>query len=376
MKVLSKGTLALSALVVGTILGIAGSTAGTLAWYAYSQSVTTSFVGASIYKSTILSVGLVDDAIKISDEDAERFKLKVEDCDEHRVLWTSSQNSIPNEAILKFLSTSGYASAKLSPVTTQARSIDAEGELDLFAAPNFGEETISVPAKPSQYVYLPLAFKIAGSNNRSVPYQNIWLTDATVKASGENIDKSVRVYVENDIESFLINPSDTDLNESGVGYTNVGGMLDIDDDGTYDYSAQSGKEFVYGQYSGTLSHSSTRYGVPYETAEFDNVNNTPYTDRASSFYAKHNKDAYTANINDLTPLKAEYYQIKKIYPQVKANGDYYEGTTGKPIANTNSSDFVGYANFTVFIEGWDYSVINQAVGYYFNLGLTFEVNKI
>ena len=52
---------------------------------------------------------------------------------------------------------------------------------------------------------------------------------------------------------------------------------------------------------------------------------------------------------------------------------------GIPIANTgtNADNYgIGYSTMTIFIEGWDHTVIDKAVGYSFNLGLRFEINRI
>ena len=41
-------------------LATLGSTAGTLAWYAYSRTVSFSYVGTTVASSSLLNVGLVD----------------------------------------------------------------------------------------------------------------------------------------------------------------------------------------------------------------------------------------------------------------------------------------------------------------------------
>lgn len=377
MKAFNKGILLLTVLTAGTVLGIAGSTAGTLAWYAYSKNVTTSFVGTSIKKSVLLHTGLVDDQQKISDEDIAAYKMKKENVDGHYVLWTSSQNSIPTEVISKYLSAYGYGSNKLSPVTTKARTLSSTSDLELFAAPNYGEINFTEEADTGCYVHLPFAFKIIGSNGSNVADQDIWLTDATVKASGQSIDKSVRIFVENDTTKFLINPSDKSNND--IGYTTVCGMLDIDNDGTYDYDESTMEEYIYGDFDGTFDYRDVKYTQDeYDHSSLVNVNEVSDITRRTTFLAKHHVDTYIAQIDtisEIAPQKVEHYPVKKIYPSI-SNGKYVAGATGIPLANTNSTASCGYCTITVYIEGWDHSVINQAIGYEFNLGLTFEVNRL
>ena len=78
-------------------------------------------------------------------------------------------------------------------------------------------------------------------------------------------------------------------------------------------------------------------------------------------------------------MLAEYETFGTIKPKTNGSGDYYEDTEhgiGKKICTTNSAGGVGYATFSIYIEGWDHAVVDKASGYSFNLGLKFEVNRI
>ena len=76
------------------------------------------------------------------------------------------------------------------------------------------------------------------------------------------------------------------------------------------------------------------------------------------------------------PLIAEFETFGTVKPSVKETGEYYVGETGIPLASTNSGSKIGYTTMTIFIEGWDHSVVDKAAGYQFNLGLRFEIDRL
>ena len=356
-----------------TTVGIIGATAGSLAWYAYSRSTKFSFIGTSVAKSALLNVGIIDDAgtPALSDEFIARYNLEREEYDGHSIVFTHATDGLDYRIISEYLFNSGYASSLLFPLTTQARVISDQSQLYLFESPVYGSTTISTDADIQHYVQIPLAFRMDDGNGGSLHDIDVWLTDVSVKASGEKIDQALRVFVENSQRKFLMKPAEkTALS----GSTKVGGVLDLDGDGTYDYNLGNGKELYYGQYSGTLTHAADEYGIDKEHAPYDNVNGVE-DERQSTFYSKHAEHAKVADLTNVTPFVAEYETFASVKPSINANGDYYEGATGKKITTTNSTDGVGYVTFTIFIEGWDHVVVDRAANYSFNLGLKFEVNK-
>ena len=259
----------------------------------------------------------------------------------------------------------------LFPISTQARAINETGTLNLYESPNYGETSLTTTAKTSHYVRLPLAFRMADIDGSSIENQDIWLTDTTVQASGENIHQAVRLFVENSQRKFLMKPADKTMS---TGSTKVGGLLDLDGDGTYDYNQTYLNEYYYGQYTGQVVNETSEYGIDKEHAPYVNVNGVEELVE-STFYAKHYEHTYCVDLEQVTPKVAEYQTFGTVKPLVDANGAYYAGATGIAIANTNSDDGVGYATFTIFIEGWDHAVVDKAAGYSFNLGLRFEVNR-
>ena len=49
---------------------------------------------------------------------------------------------------------------------------------------------------------------------------------------------------------------------------------------------------------------------------------------------------------------------------------------GYSVCTTTEESKVGFTTVTVFVEGWDHSMIDQKAGFRFNLGLTFEIDRI
>ena len=386
MKTNKKVTIGLISLACLTSAALIGTAAGSLAWYAYSRTGAISYRGTSIANTALLNVGIVDDGVVvnnstrhcISDETIEAYGLKREPSgDGHSIVFTHSSNGFDYHVIEEFLSNAGYAVDKLSPLTTQERAIDATSALSLFKSPEYGQTNINQSAVHTDYVYLPLAFRVGdGSNSTTAISTDIWLTGASVTVERENINQAVRVFIENSTTKFLMKPAD---NATSRGATKVGGMLDLDGDGTYDYNERdNNKEYYYGQYTGTPTLDTNEYGVDYSTAPFINVNGVTDTSEPSTFYAKHFKGSrIITNLDNITPKVAEYETFGTVMPSINNDtGDYYVGDTGISITETSGTNGIGYANFTIFVEGWDHSVIDKAAGYKFNLDLKFEINRV
>ena len=372
MKKHNKVTLGF--LITGTVtaLGVIGSTAGTLAWYAYSSAVRVNFIGTSIAKSALLSVGIIDNApYKIRQSAIEQYHLTRETYDGNSIVFTHSTDGLAYQIIQEYLTYSGYAVNLLFPLTTQKREIN--DNLTLYESPLQGETNIARNdniASISHYVQLPLAFKMTDPSGGNMADVDVWLTNSSVVASGENIDKAVRVFVENSQRKFLMNPSDKSTTK---GATKVGGLLDLDSDGCYDYDKSTLHEYYYGEYSGSISYSSTDKYDP--DGGLDNVNGVTDTSEPSTFYAKHDSEAYIADYSNCTPKEAKYETFGTVEPSLDQDGKYCEGATGLKMTTTNSPDNVGYVTLTIFIEGWDHSVVNKAANYQFNLSLVFETNR-
>jgi len=381
------GSIAVS---VATAVSFLSVTTGSLAWYAYSRTVLFSYVGTSVAKSVLMNVGLVDDSNYLKPEKLTEYDLVREDVgigvNRHSVVFTRSSNGLDYHAINDYLFWSPYAVSLLYPVTTKTRDLSRSNGLTLYKSPDFGETSFSTVASTSDYVRIPLAFKSEQAAGAGDGDQFVWLTDVTVEASGQHIDRAVRVFVDSNVSKFVMKPEERNAltqgeRDQGQGSTKVGGLLDLDGDGTYDYDpsigqTHSGEEYYYGEHSGTITYANTRYGKDEDEAPFDNVNGVSAEEQtASTFYAKHHASAYVADLSNVTPARAHYYTFGDVRPDTDTGGRYTEGDTGIPITKIDSTSGVGYATFTIYLEGWDHSIIDKSAGYSFNLGLKFEINR-
>lgn len=370
MKANRKANLVLFGIASVTSIALIGSTMGTLSWYAYSTHTLLSYTGTSVRKSVLLNVGIVDNDENISEETIGANHLKRESLDGNSIVWTTSSSGINADVIREYLEGTDYAYNFLSPVTSNERAIDETEDLVLYEAPEYGKTTINQVAQEKDYVKIPFAFKIMNNDSDFVANQKIWLTDVDVQTSGHHLNDAVRVFIKNNHEKFLLRPNDRSPTTSS---TKVGGLLDLNGDKMYDYDIDNeNKEFIYGHYTGTPSYITNPEGAEY----YENVNGTPYT-VDSTFYAQHSKNAKVLDTTSISFEEACFETFNTVKPKVSSDGTFYsEDGIGKPIAYTDSEDAVGYADLTIFIEGWDHAIVNEAAGCSFNLGLQFEINKI
>ena len=382
MKTHKKITIGLISLASITSAALIGTAAGSLAWYAYSRTATISFRGTSVSNTALLNVGIVDDGkivdnvrkYNISDATINQYGLTRESKDGHSIVFCHSTNGFDYRVIREYLSNSEYAIDTLSPLTTQERAINAESDLVLYKSPEYGQTTLSAIASKKDYVRLPFAFRIGNANNEGVIADDIWLTGASVQASHENIHEAVRIHIDNGTRKFIMKPAS---DATTTGETKVGGLLDLDGDGTYDYEDGTFKEYYYGLCTGTPTHATTEYGEDHPDPQLDNVNGVSDISEASTFLAKHDlRSKIIDNVSELTPKVAAYETFGTVTPLIDTDtGDYYAGATGIAITTTSSTNGIGYATFSIYIEGWDHSVIDKASGYEFNLDLKFEINR-
>ena len=378
MKKDRKITLGLIGAGLITAVGLFGSVAGTLAWYAYSRDVLFSFTGTSVQKSVLLNIGLVDPDNRFTQAKCEEYGLVKETHDGKNIVFTHSSNGLSTLAIREYLTLYNHATDFLFPVTSRDRLLTDNGDLTLYKSPDFGDTILDRPTDGSEYVKLPFAFKI-DEEGTVTQDKKVWLTDAVVTASGENINQAVRVFVETSQRKFLMKPADATLVR---GETKVGGLLDLDGNVMYDCDELQGKELYYGDYTLDQGYSEIPYqAVPYaedfDDADLDDVNGTNLNPLVeSTFCAKHKKDMYLVDLDHITPKVAQYETFGTVKPLSTGPGNYYQGETGIPLCTTETSSGIGYCTMTIFIEGWDHAVVDKAVGHKFNLGLRFEISRL
>ena len=371
MKTIKKWRLLTVLFSSSTALALLGSVAGSLAWYAYVTRVGVSYRGTSVASSEQLQIGLV------TADDLSEVGLTSETIGGVKYAFAAPGTGISATAISAYLGLHGYATNKLVPITT--REYETGGSFNLYESVIAGHNVNTNDAETSKYCNIPFVFRIirtnaVGGSSYYAKNENIWLTDAIAEASSTNdgeIYKAIRVYVDG-ANKFILNPSSALTTASS---TNVGGVLDLNKDGYYDYDTSTGKELIYGDYTGVPTESSFA-----SDTSLDDVNGTGASD-ASTFLAKHKSGNtgyeylhYSGANKGIEPKVAEYETLRSIAPSDDGTGSLSDGT---PIATTaNNDDALATCTMKVFLEGWDHSVITKAVGYEFNLGLTFQINRV
>ncbi len=374
MKKIHALNFAVIALSCITVLSLAGSSLGALAWYAYNTNVGLAYQGTAVSRTEQLQIGLLwdrpaDNAF-VSDYGCE----PLETIDGHTYYFQPAGTGFTSSAMNYYLSQKGYATNALNPITSGQYS---SGRPVLKAAPNYTYRNLEKPADTRYYVEIPFAFRvITYSSSSTIDYvdgANVWLTNVTASAmGGGHVVDAIRLYGHNlhDDDDWLLSPSRT-----SSGFTYVAGSLDLNKDGYYDLERGSTNELVYGQYTETSPTKTT-----YSNNNFDNINGVEDTSTNSTFYARHESGAtgYLSafETNGLTRAKALYIGKEDVYPH-KVDGSL---TGDHAIAHTEEGTHLGRFDAMVYLEGWDHAVIDQLLlgegTARFGLGLTFEIDKV
>ena len=361
---------------VGLVAAFAGTISGSIAWYAYSTRATVTYSGTSVAESVQLQIGLISTVDFTVDEGGHDLGLKltkeVVAGEPYDYYWAKAGSGFNTAAVKAYLEKEGtYAVTELKPVTTREYTGTS---FNLYRAPLQGHTLMTQDADKDCYSHLPFIFRIIDGAGEYAKGANIWLTDATVAASGasENIREAVRIYFSRGANDFILNPSSS---SAAVGYTKVAGPLDLNMDGVYDY--RDGKELVYGDYTTEPVVTGTYTGDNHldDPTVFDDVNQTGQT-RKSTFVAEHfkgNQYFNTAAVTACGPKTAKYETLATIAPNDDGSGLL---SGGKPLACTDSVTGLATLDATIWLEGWDHSVIDAEIGHSFNLGLRFQINRV
>ena len=374
-----------------TFAAFVGSLSGSLAWWAYSTRVSVSYQGTSVTTSAQLQIGLKTTGFGSSQAAALTAVGLVEDENlatteggkAIRYFFGEGGSGLPANAISTYLAQEGsYATTELCPVTS--RTYTTGGEFKLYNSLLAGMPVNENDAAKSKYVFIPFVFRVvkptSGAAKEYVGNQSLWLSDVEAEASSSNADslvhKAIRAHFSSSTvaSSFIINPSD----EGDVdGSTIVAGCLDLNRDAVYD-CYEDGREIIYGDYTGTATNTFVQDAG--SDSELANINNVVFdgviakSTENSTFYAKHGrgKTCYT-NYSGATLGTAQYKTLQTIAPH-DVNGKL---TGGTPVCVTaNDANALADLNVTIWLEGWDHTVIDEELSHSFNLGLQFQINLV
>ena len=392
MKKFNTKKVLFSFLGLATFASLVGTVSGTLAWYSYSTRANLSYSGTSVSNTIQLQIGIASPTPITKDYDphSNEDQMFVEFWDVmSEVKWDNDSNyyyfapigsGLSSPVINAYLKSNQYATNQL--VASTSGSYKRGGSFSLKDAPNYVSDSGFVDALNEYYSVIPFVFRVIRSDtsvsNSYVEGSELWLTDAQVRASSVDdgdVFRAIRMFVDrgNDYENdFILNPSATSKGE-----TVVGGLLDLGKDGYYDYDDHD-NEIIYGEYETIGGISDSGYNGP---DVIDDINRTG-KDECDTFTAKHRKGInYYSSYDDCSFKTAEYECLDSIAPEkdqitgVLKNKDANHPTS---LCKTAGSEghYLGRVDITVYLEGWDHYVVDEELNHYFDLGLTFEINKL
>ena len=318
------------------VVSALGTFIGTYSWFEYRERASLTFNGTSLSDSLEIDVGLRS-AVDLPD--FETYGLE-QDVNDSHIYW--SETGLSWGTLDYFLRANGYATNKLVPVSSGSY---ATGEqIDLKARPTENKTALN-PANKLEYCYIPLVFKavnnISTLSNYDIILQNVKLRTDSLST------KAFRIHFDgSNQEKFLFSPSD----EEG-GFNNVGGVIDLGNDGCFDYSSVTNKEIFYGEADGEVFYNDTP--SPHEDILPEEERNV--------FNASHKEGVYAVDFTK-TKCKTSTYLGKN---EVIRNNKIICSGTDLEYATCNMS---------LYFEGWsEYITESISENSKFDLTLNFSL---
>ena len=369
-----------------------GALAGTVAWYAYSTRVSISYEGTSVANTEMLQIGLDITGLNTNDPSAPHYYS----LEGHDLVQTVTVNSrtyafadegagMSSTTIKDYLFAKGSASTELKPVTSRYYDYDSidvandqtgtvtESSFNLYKAPMSGY-TAFYNAENDAYANLSLAFRIKLSNGSYSSGDAVWINSAQVDPSenGQLVHEALRIRVEG-ANNFILNPS-----ADASGTDKVGGVLCLKRDSEYYDTDMSNEEILYGDFVSTNSPRN------FATDTFEDVNGSGYVvgDVPNTFAGYHHEGTKGYSSSDFVARTAKYRSVSEIAAEDDGSGGL---TNGYPVSIIEQQDTspsattvtnIGLVNLKIYLEGWDYAVIDDAISHGFTLGLQFQVDTI
>lgn len=308
----------------------------------------------------------VSKEISLTDQNKYGLFADVNNDEDNLIYWARANI---NPTLTRFIMDhEGYASSNtLYPVTTGTYQ---KGQpVDLFVQPNpFNAYPIVNPkiaANKKDYLFLDLLVKIGFENpaNPSSLKDYRLHIDRTIDFFGnDNIARSLRFGFESNYNDILM----SDIISPGrneAGETLVGGRLDLDQDGFYDYTIDKVKlqetdleaykyEIAYGDFEYLNKDDSWA-----EVNPADVVNPNP-----KSFFMANSKENIKPLVN-YRPAVAQYNRFSAYYDNLDDSD---------PIAFTDESG-IAEVKVKIWLEGWDRYTTNSLIGHTFGAQLRFAI---
>ncbi len=322
----------------------------TYAWFQLSQDKQIEVSGTSFGKSEDLTFGFVSDVpltydgITYSAEDSALEGKNIYWCD---------TNIASSDLVKYIISENGYSSGTMFPVTSGKYEV-GDSDFSLSDAPYYGctYDSYNKAADKTSYYHVSFAFKVKGgansTSNDPVNGAKVYMSDYQISGTSKD---AVRMHlssntITNSESSSIIRPT-----SSSSGSTYVGGALDLDQDGEFDYAYSSTDkklhEIFYGQNDSDIS---------YKEAYADTVNTTS---KNLDCFTNPNHREGVLPLGDVSSFasRADYSSLDSYL--YKGNGADNSNVT--PMCTTDVNG-IGFLDMDIYMEGWDHSLINQEIG--------------
>jgi hypothetical protein len=322
----------------------------TLARYQYNVYATLRYSGASIGDSEVFEIG-VKSSVEL--EDYASYGMSLDDSSSEGDYLYRAPSGLDSQLLRYLLTENGYAFNSLDGVSSGV--FKAGDTLKLKPALTYKDNNTDKTAEKKNYVHLDLAFRVVDYTSEGtslISDKKVYLKSAELDGEGY-ISSSTRIHfltpnLEEDegATSFLFNPSSED-----DGHDTVGGVLDLNNDGLYDYREiwnGNKKEYSYGEFS---------EGPYYKDEVTTDGVDSGKKDGTNSFLAEHKNGVYAIDFSKSVASTSEYYGTSTIL-------------SSKVLTETKE-DGIGYLSMDIYLEGWSTHFTNDEFGNRFELQLEF-----
>ncbi len=395
MKKINPLKFVIGILGLSTVAALVGSISGTIAWYAYSTRALVSYTGTSVQSTTQLQIGIKSDVEVDFTTNAELIEDITFDGDpNHYYFMRVGSGGLPAAIINDYLSTKGYATNVLEPLSSYGYTTGQNINLRNRPTTNKPSDDPTV-AEITKYVEIPFVFRVYAANASTASFvadRDVFLSGAQAiaapnlegKTDGNEIHNSIRLYIDRtNGDNYILNPS-----SATNGRTKVAGVLNLTGGRAgnqhYDYDNEPSsptfmKEFLYGDYEwkpGKNWENSLSEPLA-QTSNLVDINGSGNSTVETTFTSRHYKGVeYFADLDScIIPHYADYLGTNTVFPQKNAQNElesnYAVCRTGDAAAH-----YLGAFNMKVYLEGWDFSVVDSQLQNKFYLGLTFEINLV
>lgn len=396
MKKINLLKLAIGVLSLSSVASLVGSISGTIAWYAYSTRALVSYTGTSVQSTTQLQIGIKSDIPIDFTTNAELIQdVTFLGDSNHYYFMKVGSGGMPAAVINDYLSAKGYATNVLEPISSYGYNTGED--INLRSRPTTNKpNVVPGPAENTKYSSIPFIFRVLSANSTTLSYiegYDVFLSSVEAIAApnmdgittGNVIHNSIRLYIDrSNGDNYILNPSSITngrdkcagvLNLTGGGTGN--GFYDYDNDPSSPTYLQ---EYLYGDYEwkeGKNWENSLSEPLAQNSGLVD-INGTGNETVETTFTSRHYRGVkYFSDLDScITPHYANYVGTDTIRPVKNQQTDKLESDYAVCKTGGINEHYIGEFNMKVYLEGWDFAVVDAQLQNKFYLGLTFEINIV